>query len=109
MPADTTPTEPESNIKVFPNPFANEFTVDTGTEKFKQIELIDEAGKQVYTQIVPNGETLIKISPKVKSGAYLLKMSNDKSLVVKKIFLLHCKPRLCVKICFQIKYALYYL
>lgn len=83
-----TSTEPESVIKVFPNPFTNEFTVDTGLEKFKQIELIDEVGKQVYIQIVPNGETLIRVNQKVKSGTYLLKLSNDKSLVVKKILAL---------------------
>lgn len=80
-----TSTELESIIKVFPNPFTNEFKVDTGVEKFKQIELIDETGKQIYTQFIPNGETVISVNQKVKPGTYFLKLSSEKAMIVKKI------------------------
>lgn len=81
-------TEPENTVKVFPNPCNNEFTVDAGTEKFKQLELMDEAGRQIYTQFIADGDTIIKVNQKLKSGTYLLKLSNDKTVIVKKVLAL---------------------
>ncbi len=78
-------TEPENSVKVFPNPSTNEFTIDSGFEKFKQLELIDEAGKQIHVQAITDGDTIIKVNQKLKTGVYFIKLSNEKTVIVKKV------------------------
>lgn len=74
-----------SSVKVYPNPFANEFTIEVNDE-FSQdttIELFDLQGKLIGTKTLDNHQSLNKIiwynTQPLKKGIYFLRLS-DKNL-----------------------------
>ena len=76
----------ENDYKVFPNPATEELFIQTSFEGLKQIEIISTEGKKVYTK-TKNGN-LIKINTiGLNKGIYILKISDNKSTVVRKVLI----------------------
>ena len=72
-------TEKQQEFKVFPNPFTSLITVNSDVE-IEQLELISLSGKTVA--ISANSSIEINELP---SGIYLLRISTEKSVYVKKV------------------------
>ncbi len=79
----------EENLKVFPNPFVNEFTVNVTTEKVTQakIELFDMQGNLVmqYDRKLDVGKHLMRLYADVAAGTYVLKVTADNKTTTTKI------------------------
>jgi hypothetical protein len=76
-------------VKIFPNPFDNEITLKVNADKDQivSIQLYSLTGQMVFDkkQNVVSGENVLKIQPKVASGAYLLQIEINGEKTVNKV------------------------
>ena len=82
----------ENAINVFPNPTSDFLVIqlmkDISLENLK-VELLDMNGKLMQTTTLPQGSTLAYLDTKyLSSGTYLLKISFDKEVLMKKVEIL---------------------
>jgi hypothetical protein len=73
----------KSEIKLYPNPFDTEITLQLGDLKVHQIQVYTTSGALVKT-IVPVQQT-IRFGEELKSGAYLVKVVGEENSTVQKI------------------------
>ena len=71
------------DIKLFPNPFDSEITLQLGDSKVHRIQVYNLSGAIVKT-IIPVQQT-IRFGEELKSGAYLVKVIGEKNSMVQKI------------------------
>lgn len=80
-------SDPEfDDITFFPNPASNQLTIEglpqTGTTV---IDIIDITGKTLITETTSNTSSFTIITQSLRSGLYLLRMSNDADVVVRRV------------------------
>lgn len=64
------------NIKVYPNPFLDQLSIESPNQVLKKVELYDIQGKKVEIRISSKTPSSIKINTqKLKSGTYFLQFS----------------------------------
>jgi hypothetical protein len=63
-------------VKVYPNPFIDEFNLSIATpgEKLYEIIIADMSGKVVYHQKNVPGNSVTIVYPEISSGMYLLRI-----------------------------------
>lgn len=71
------------DIKLYPNPFDSEITLQLGDSKVQQIQVYNISGSLVKT-ILPNQQT-IRFGKELLSGAYLVRVIGEKKSTVQKI------------------------
>ena len=74
-------------IKVYPNPFSNEFTVCSlqfTVEQPVTLSVYDNTGREMTREVVTTSNFKLQTS-NWSSGIYFLKMNSDKEIVLKKI------------------------
>jgi hypothetical protein len=71
------------DIKLFPNPFDTEITLQMGNSKVHWIQVYSINGALVKT-ILPDQQTIL-FGENLKSGAYLVKVIGEKNSTVQKI------------------------
>ena len=85
------PEEPESLIRVYPNPATDEVWVEF-LEMFAdgvQLELFDTGGRLVYRQEFPPYQTLIRLNPgHIPEGVYFLHVTAGNAKTTAKIVIL---------------------
>ncbi len=69
---------------IYPNPFAEQITVNTGSSETVRIELYDVFGKLVLTQNLSSNDRTIDLSV-LSPGTYVMKAQNFKSQVLLKV------------------------
>lgn len=76
----------QSSIKLYPNPVADEVTLDIGNYAFAKAEYIiyDVSGKQLRTGTIVDTQTRINISD-IASGMYLIHLNIDGKSVVERL------------------------
>jgi len=77
-----------SNIKIYPNPVSDIFTVDFTEVKNKkgEITIYDSSGKQFLNIYKPATERLINIDSKsLQSGLYLIKIKLEEGVIYKRL------------------------
>jgi hypothetical protein len=72
----------ESNFKIFPNPFQNEFLIISNAEC--EIKIFDSKGKLILSGRMKEKSQLIDIS-EYSSGIYFLELTSSNGRVTKKI------------------------
>ncbi len=77
------------NLKVFPNPFINEFTIVVSPEKAAtaKIELLDIQGSLIteYDRKLEAGQEAIRMYADVPAGTYILKLTLDGKVTTAKL------------------------
>ena len=73
-----------NRLIVFPNPSEGEFTIQWKGEVYTQIEIFDATGKTIVKEKLLQ-QYIFKASENLKSGVYLVKLSNKKSIVTQKL------------------------
>ena len=73
-----------NRLVVFPNPSEGEFTIQWKGEVYTQIEIFDATGKTIVKEKLLQ-QYIFKASENLKSGVYLVKLSNKKSIVTQKL------------------------
>ena len=68
-----------NEIKIYPNPAQNNFTIEASSSKKQTLQLIDIIGKQVLLQTI-NGSTNIDVSNLTK-GIYLYNIFQNQSRI----------------------------
>ncbi len=71
----------QKNIKVFPNPFDTDFTIDLGTEISEEVtvKLFDVSGKLYYSNsLIPQFGTIKVFPDNLKLGVYLLNVQSSR-------------------------------
>jgi hypothetical protein len=71
-------------VSVFPNPSEGEFTIQWKGEVYTRIEIFDATGKTIVKEKLLQ-QDIFKANEKLKSGVYLVKLSNEKSIVTQKL------------------------
>ncbi|OYQ42924.1 fibronectin type III domain-containing protein [Flavobacterium aurantiibacter] len=72
-----------NRFKVYPNPTAGQFNVDTGTVIADKIEIFDHVGRIILTQLTSSTKTTLTLNG-LSDGVYLIKIySQDKTAVEK--------------------------
>lgn len=71
-----------SNSQLFPNPTQNEISIDTHSLTFiKSINIYNNVGQLVFTQIIDNKEDIVKLDVSLlSSGIYFMVIDSDKGL-----------------------------
>ncbi|WP_443633072.1 YHYH protein [Candidatus Marifrigoribacter sp. Uisw_064] len=80
----------ELNITIFPNPAADLIAVQLGSLVFDelQVELFDISGKLIKSTNIKKGSTIAYFDVQtVYEGVYLVKISNNKKSVIKKVII----------------------
>ncbi|MBL4704933.1 MAG: T9SS type A sorting domain-containing protein [Flavobacteriales bacterium] len=85
---DVSVEQPIGDVKVYPNPFQSEFTIDLS--KFSsdvQITVSDLLGKEIYRKHVTNKEFLIiELTQKdLRSGIYIVNLKSMEQSISKRI------------------------
>lgn len=79
----------ENQILVYPNPFQNEFTVqvDVMEASVANIELYSVNGKLLHSEkfSVNEGQNMLKITPQVSAGIYLIQITMNGNTVSKRV------------------------
>ena len=77
------------DVTIYPNPFDNEITIKVNVVKDQivSIQLYSLTGQIVLDkkQNVVSGENVLKIQPRVPSGAYLLQIEINGEKIIKKV------------------------
>lgn len=78
---------PAVKVRVYPNPAAEEVTVDAGNNIIKGIEVMDQSGKVVMIQMpIVSGDTKLVLSLKpLAPGSYSLRVQTNKGRKVVKL------------------------
>ena len=77
---DTEETADELSFKFYPNPFANELTVQAGSQIIETIEIYDTAGRLVFSE-KPQAQQ-ITINPDLSNGLYFLKVRTSEGVML---------------------------
>jgi mannan endo-1,4-beta-mannosidase len=76
------------NLQVFPIPSSNMLTINMkGFKKPRQITIYDAIGKQIYKNEVRMDEVTFSTKDILKSGAYMLKVTDQKDSVMRKLLI----------------------
>jgi hypothetical protein len=71
-------------ISIFPNPVNNELTIEySNSNAIRKFDILDIKGQLIYTSFIDK-KTIIDMSA-FAEGVYLLKLTTDKSIIIKKI------------------------
>lgn len=62
-----------SGVRVYPNPFRNEFVIDAPDNTLLYYELLDVSGRKISAKTI-SGKTKIELQGQLKNGFYLLKI-----------------------------------
>lgn len=74
-------------FSVFPNPTNGKFQIEWGEDIFNLIELFDQQGKLLYSEVV-YGQVSHHMEINLPKGLYVLKMSGEKTISTQKILLI---------------------
>jgi hypothetical protein len=74
----------EIGMRMMPNPSNGSFEVQWREEAFLQMEILDVTGKNILCEKVLQ-QYLVKVNEALPSGIYLVKLSNEKSIVTQKL------------------------
>ena len=69
-------------VKVYPNPFGNQITIE-GTQKYSVIDLFTIEGKKIQMEVDYNENSVLINSTNLSSGVYLLHVDGEVYTVVK--------------------------
>ena len=72
-----------NGVSIYPNPFIEELTIETNSDKVQRLEILNLMGQTVYTSYINNKKTTINTSA-FANGVYILKLYTDKETVVRK-------------------------
>jgi hypothetical protein len=73
-----------SDLTISPNPATNEITIETSTTPVSQLSIVNLNGQELLTRQITETKTQIDIST-LTSGVYFVRLTNDKSVEVRKI------------------------
>ncbi|MBL4624046.1 MAG: T9SS type A sorting domain-containing protein [Flavobacteriales bacterium] len=76
-----------SYINIFPNPTTGIFTIELENNKITHVSIQDITGKEVYSTTINESQKTIDISH-LKSGNYILHLSNDKNAINRQLILI---------------------
>jgi hypothetical protein len=71
-------------MRMMPNPSNGSFEVQWREEAFQQMEILDLTGKNILREKVLQ-QYRVKVNEALPSGIYLVKLSNEKSIVTQKL------------------------
>jgi dienelactone hydrolase len=71
-------------MRMMPNPSIGSFEVQWREEAFQQMEILDLTGKNILREKVLQ-QYRVKVNEALPSGIYLVKLSNEKSIVTQKL------------------------
>jgi hypothetical protein len=76
-----------SNLSVYPNPSAGNFTIEiSGVETVGQISILDLNGRSVYEEPVVIGKNFRKtINPELASGSYIMRITTEGDIITSKL------------------------
>lgn len=74
---------------IYPNPVSDEITINSADMKYNKVEIIDMRGNTVYLKQVSDFTSVLKTPVNFPDGLYVVKISNDKEFVIKKIIVKH--------------------
>jgi len=79
--------EPETamQVRVYPNPVKDSFTVEFPANQFHQLELLDLQGRTVASQQIDPAETSARMSTSPSQSVYLVKLTGRQRTVTRKI------------------------
>lgn len=72
------------NIQVFPNPFTSSFTVQSSSDRVKQITMTDITGRIIY-QITRQEHQITALLPSLPAGMYLLRIETENRISIFKL------------------------
>jgi len=76
----------DMNVKVFPNPSTNGFTVSVQTQsQNNKIQIMDLSGRVVYNEAISNSFSRNYPKDFLAKGVYILRLSSDDRFITKKI------------------------
>jgi hypothetical protein len=73
------------NVRVFPNPAADSFTVEFPPHVFTSLEIMDIHGKKIASTTIERDQSSVNVSTSRKQSVYVVKLFNGKQSVVKKV------------------------
>jgi serine protease len=80
---------PESDFKVFPNPFSNLLTVQNlnNETQFRNVQILSIDGRIIYSETIKNVENEHIITPNqpLSTGIYFVKIETNQGVLVKKV------------------------
>ncbi len=86
----TETTNGAPHLRVFPNPSAGRFVLETSLSGTIGIQVLDIAGRQVYTGSLPtnagNGQQLLDLTW-LSSGTYLLQVRNNSTVITERLII----------------------
>ena len=74
-----------ANVKIYPNPFVDAFTIDVLEGGFTELFIYNSLGQQVFTQKINTSDKLITIKNTFPSGVYFVELMGKKGKIVKEI------------------------
>jgi Leucine-rich repeat (LRR) protein len=78
------PAIENTNINIYPNPVKDELRIESGDLKIASVEIVDLAGKKIFTFNSQLSTHSINVSA-LPQGIYFVKLETDKGIVTKKI------------------------
>jgi len=76
---------PQADIKIYPNPFNNTFTIETGSNTVKSIELLDITGRDVTEMFQMSSKPLQIQAGNLPSGIYFIRVNFENGNCVAKV------------------------
>lgn len=67
----------ESRVKIFPNPFNSQLTIDA-EEKVLSVEIFNIMGERIWSEEEPGNHTVWKPSTNIPAGTYLIRIRTDR-------------------------------
>ena len=75
----------KSNIKVFPNPFTNQFTISLNSKQKSNIQITDISGKILFSSNYYSKNISVEISNNWSKGVYFVKIELPQEVFIHKI------------------------
>jgi hypothetical protein len=76
---------PNSGFSIYPNPSASQITIETSAAQIPgQLSILNTGGQQLIQRQVTDPKTVTDISS-LQAGVYLVKLQNDKTVIVEKL------------------------
>jgi Secretion system C-terminal sorting domain len=74
-----------ADIKIYPNPFVDVFTIDLLEGGFTSLSVYNTLGQQVFTQKINASDKLLGIKNTFPAGVYFVELISEKGKVIKEI------------------------